>query len=44
MKMRKILAILQAIVLLAAMTAATGCVIQDPGWGGGHWHHWHEHY
>jgi hypothetical protein len=41
MKKRKLLAIVQAVVMLFAMTAATGCFIETPGWhGGGHWHSW----
>ena len=40
---KKILAVLQAALLLFAMGAATGCYV-GPGWGGG-WHHgWHHHY
>jgi hypothetical protein len=41
MKKSKLLAIVQAVVMLFAITMASGCFIEAPGWhGGGHWHSW----
>jgi hypothetical protein len=38
---KKIMAVVQAAIVLFALTAAAGCFI-DTGWDGG-WHH-HDHY
>lgn len=49
MKKWKLMALIQALIMLFAMTAATGCFIEDDdGWHDGwhhhhHWEHeWHE--
>jgi hypothetical protein len=41
-KKNKIIAILQAAIMVFAMTAASGCFIGDPGWHHHHdyWHAW----
>jgi hypothetical protein len=42
-KKNKIIAILQAAIMLFAMTVVSGCYIGGPGWGWHHdYHHWHE--
>jgi hypothetical protein len=45
MKKWKLMAVIQALIMLFAMTAATGCFIEGDDWHDG-WHHrhheWHE--
>ncbi len=45
MKKLKLMAVIQALIMMFAMTAAAGCFIEDDDWDGG-WHHrhheWHE--